>query len=141
MRDQMQIATLTHRMAATLLGAFGILALTLAAVGLYSVVAYAVSQRTRELGIRMALGARPRDLMRMVVSQGMRVTLIGVVLGIAGAAAVTRLLAGQLLGVSPTDPVIFSSVAILLAGIALAATWMPARRASKIDPIVALRYE
>jgi predicted permease len=141
MRDQLGMATLTHRMAATLLGVFGILALTLASIGLYSVIAYAVSQRTREIGIRMALGARPRDLLAMVVAQGMRVTLIGVVLGVVGAAGVMRLLANQLFGVSPTDPAIFGGVCALLGAVALAATWMPARRASRIDPMMALRCE
>ena len=135
------MATMTHRTAASLLGAFGVLALALASVGLYGTIAYAVGQRTREIGIRMALGARPRDLLRMVVGQGMRVAPPGAALGAIGAAAAMRLLSNMLSGVSPTDPIVFSSVCALLALVALVAAWVPARRASRVDPMTALRCD
>jgi putative ABC transport system permease protein len=102
---------------------------------------YAVSQRTREIGIRMALGASLRDVLRLIVSQGMRMALIGIALGLAGAIALTRVLASLLLGVGATDPLTFVGVPLLLAVIALLACWIPARRAAKVDPMVVLRHE
>jgi putative ABC transport system permease protein len=102
---------------------------------------YVVSQRTREIGIRMALGANMRDVLRMIVSQGMRMVMIGLVLGLAGAFALTRVFASLLLGVGTTDPLTFVGVAVLLILIALLACWIPARRATKVDPLVALRQE
>jgi predicted permease len=139
--DHLEQAVFAQRIAATLLAIFGALALTLAAVGLYSVMAYAVSQRTHEMGIRLALGASPGELRRMVVGTGMKVAAIGLVIGAAAAAGVSRLLTSLLNGVSPTDPLTFAVVLSTLAAVAFLAAFIPARRASAVDPIVALRYE
>jgi predicted permease len=139
MRQHLRLSLFTQRLAASFLGAFGLLALVLATVGLYSVIRYAVSQRTRELGVRMALGAQPRDVERMVLSEGMRLALAGLAAGLAGAFAVTRFLESQLLGVSATDPLVFAGVALLLAGVCALASWLPARRAAAVDPMAALR--
>jgi putative ABC transport system permease protein len=111
----------------------------LATVGLYSVIRYAVSQRTRELGVRMALGAQPRDVETMVLREGMLLALAGLAAGLAAAFAVTRFLESQLLGVSATDPLVFAGVALLLAGVCALASWLPARRAAAVDPMTALR--
>jgi len=129
------------RMAASLLAVFAGLSLVLAVIGIYGVMAYAVSQRTRELGIRMALGASRAEVLRLVVQQGLRVTLLGVGLGLAASFAVTRLIATMLFDVSPTDVVTFTAVPLLLAAAALGASYLPALRATRIDPMVALRYE
>jgi predicted permease len=127
------------RMGALLLGGFGVLALLLAVIGVYGVLAYSVGQRTREIGIRIALGAARRDVLRLVMGEGMLLVGAGLVIGLALAVAATRLLASFLYGISPTDAVTFGGVLFLLSGAALAASWLPARRASRVDPMVALR--
>ncbi len=131
----------TERLAAALLTLFGLLALLLAAVGIYGVLSYAVTERTRETGIRLALGARPRDLLKLLVGQGLLLTLIGIVIGVVVAFGLTRLIAKLLFGVSATDPLTFVLIPLLLTVVALLACWLPARRATRVDPLVALRYE
>jgi ABC-type antimicrobial peptide transport system permease subunit len=125
----------------TLLSLFAVLALVLACVGIYGVISYAVSQRNREIGVRMAMGARPSDILRLILSEGVLLIGFGAILGVAAALGLTRLLADMLYGVSPTDPLVFLSGIALLAAVSLAACYIPARRAMRVDPIVALRYE
>ncbi len=124
-----------------LLAAFAATALLLAAAGLYAVIAYLVSQRTREIGIRLALGAAPRDILRLMIGQGMKLTLIGVAIGFIGAIAATRLMSSLLFAVAPTDLVTFAVSAVFLTLVALLACFLPALRATKVDPLVALRHE
>jgi predicted permease len=136
-----QFASFGQRVAGTFVGAFGLLALILAAVGIYGVTAYTTRQRTREIGVRMALGARKDDILRLVLGHGLRLTLIGLALGLAASFALTRYLGSMLLGVTSTDALTFACVAILLCAVALFASFIPARRAMRVDPMVALRHQ
>jgi len=140
--EQQKDATLAlQRMAALLITGFGTLALLLAALGIFGVLTYSVSQRTREIGIRMALGARITNVLALVMRQGLTLVLIGMLVGLFGAVALTRLLRGFLYEISALDPLTFASAVVLLAGVSVLACWLPARRAAKVDPMVALRHE
>jgi predicted permease len=130
-----------RRLTMILLGIFAALALVLSCVGIYGVISYVVGQRTREIGVRMALGAQRKDVMRLVLGEGAKMALVGVAAGIAAALGLTRLMANELFGVSAQDPLTFASVAILLTLVALLACYLPARRAVRVDPMVALRHE
>ncbi|HWO03113.1 MAG TPA: ABC transporter permease [Blastocatellia bacterium] len=141
MDQMMDDAIARQRLMMVLLTGFALVALLLAAVGIYGVVSYSVSQRTREIGIRMALGAQARDVMKLVAGQGMMLALIGVLIGLGASLALTQLMKSLLFGVSATDPLTFSAISLLLALVALFACYLPARRATKVDPMVALRYE
>ena len=134
-------ATARQNFSMTLLSVFAGIALLLAAIGIYGMLSYAVQQRSQEIGIRMALGAQAKDVLGMVVKQGMTLAGLGIVIGLAGALALSRLLTALLFGVKPNDPLTFAVIGGLLAVIALLACWFPARRATRVDPLVALRYE
>lgn len=141
MQDLVSTSLSSERFSLLLLGAFGLLALILAAIGIYSVLSYSVRRRVQEIGIRLALGASLSDVLRMVIFEGLRPTLLGVFIGIAGAFALARVMSNLIYGVKPTDPLTFVSVAFLLGMVALVASIIPAYRAAKVDPLVALRYE
>jgi ABC-type antimicrobial peptide transport system permease subunit len=131
----------SQRFSVSLLGVFAGLAVLLASVGIYGVLSYLVGQRTQEIGVRMALGAERLDVLRLILGDGARMTLAGVGIGIVAALGLTQVMAKMLFGVRPTDPITFAAVAVLLCGIALFACYIPARRAMRVDPMVALRYE
>jgi putative ABC transport system permease protein len=152
MEDRMKRAVASKRAAMILLGAFALVALLLSFVGIYGVISWGVVQRTREMGLRMALGALPRNVLWLVLRRNMVLVLLGVGLGLAGSVALTRLLSSALtesgpgktpllFGINALDPTTLIAVPILLSGLSLVACWLPARRATKVDPLVALRYE
>jgi putative ABC transport system permease protein len=141
MREVISLSASPRRFNTLLLGILAGVSLILAIIGIYGVMNYSVTQRTREIGIRMALGASSSDVMKMVVGQGMKLALIGVAIGLAGAFAVTRLIESMLFKVTTTDPATFAIVAAVLVGVASLACYVPARRATRVDPMVALRYE
>jgi putative ABC transport system permease protein len=141
MLEVMRNSVAQRKVILILLGLFAAAALVLAAVGIYGTVSYSVAQRTHEIGIRMALGAQARDVLRMVLGQGIRLALGGIGLGLLGSLALTRVLSAMLFGVRPTDPLTFMSVSVLLTVVALLASYIPARRATQVDPLVALRHE
>jgi putative ABC transport system permease protein len=141
MDELMEASTAQPRFRTFLLGSFAGVALLLSAIGIYGVMAYTVSRRTREVGVRMALGARPVDILKLVFGESMTLTLLGVGVGLAGAYAVTRVLSSLLFGVTTTDPFTFTGATLLLCGVAFLASYIPARRATRVDPLVALRYE
>jgi ABC-type antimicrobial peptide transport system permease subunit len=141
MQDHVYKSLLLPRISALLLGIFGAIGLTLGAIGLYGVMSYSVRRRTHEIGIRMALGARPGGVLAIFMREGLMLTAVGIAIGLAGAWAVGRLSASLLYGVRPTDPITFLTVPSVLAATALLAIWIPARRATRVDPLIALRNE
>jgi len=139
--ELMRFALFPSRIAATVLGVFGLVALLLSAIGIYGITSYTVAQRTHELGIRLALGAQRRDVLKLVLSHGLKLTIIGTALGLLGAYLATRAITSVLYGVSATDPFTFVFVSSVLVGVALLASYVPSRRATKVDPLIALRSE
>ncbi len=130
-----------RRFVMILLGLFAGIALILASIGIYGLLQYSTTQQTHDIGVRMALGARKLDVLRTILAHGFKLTLLGIVIGLAGAVALTRVLASLLYGVTPTDPLTLAGVSLVLAAVTLLASYFPARRAAQIDPMVALRYE
>jgi putative ABC transport system permease protein len=141
MSSVVQQATAESRFYLVLLGAFAVIAVALAAVGIYGVMSHSVSRRTHEIGIRIALGAEPSTVLRFIVRQGMTLALIGATAGVSAAFALTRLMGRLLYGVGPADPVTFAVVTAGLVGVGLAASYLPARRATRVDPLTALRSD
>jgi predicted permease len=141
LEDNLQIWMLASQATSTLASVLGLAGLLLASIGIYGVMAYAVAQRTREIGIRMTLGAQPADVLRMILAQSMRPVAAGVVIGLAGCAAVSGVLTSLLYGISPLDPLVFGGVSCFLALVALLAGWSPAQRATRVDPMSALRHD
>jgi putative ABC transport system permease protein len=141
MEDIVSESVTQPRFNLTLLGVFGGIALILSAAGIYGVVSYTVTQRTHEIGIRMAVGAKEHDVLRLIMKQGMKPAVMGLAIGLASAIGLTRLMKSLLFGVSATDPLTFATLALLLLSVALLACYLPARRATKVDPMVALRWE
>jgi putative ABC transport system permease protein len=141
MEEIVSSAVARQRFSTMLLGIFATLALVLAAVGIYGVMSYSIAQRTREIGIRMALGAQRSDVLKMVVGQGLKLVVIGVAIGLAAAFVLTRVMASLLFGVSATDPLTFVIISFVLLGVALVASYIPALRATRVDPMVALHYQ
>ncbi len=141
LKNVIETSLAQERLFATLSSLFGLLALALAAGGLYGVMAYSVNHRTREIGLRIALGARPRSVLALMLGQGMKMVFVGLVVGLIAAAALTRLIASRLYGTTVTDPGVLAGVSGLLLAVALFACWLPARRAAHVDPMVALRTE
>jgi predicted permease len=139
--DHMRLALFPAKVAATVLGVFGFVALLLSAIGIYGITSYTVAQRTHEIGIRLALGAQLSDVLKLVLSHGLKLTLIGAALGLFGAYLATRAITSVLYGVSATDPLTFGVVSFLLIGVALLACYVPSRRATRVDPLIALRNE
>jgi ABC-type antimicrobial peptide transport system permease subunit len=139
--EHMKIPLFPARIAANVLGSFGVLALVLAAIGIYGVMSYVVAGRTREIGLRMALGAQLRHVRQLILGQGMILASIGLAIGLAIVFILARFLTSMLYGVSPTDPITFVTITFLLAGVALVACYIPARRAARVDPAIALRAE
>src|SRR4030095_1721933 len=138
MNERLSEGVAEPRFQTILLGLFGIVALVLVSAGIYGVVSYSVAQRTHEIGVRMALGGGPRDVLRLVIGQVMKLVSAGLAIGLAGALALTRLMKTLLFGVSAYDPLTFGSIALLLAFVAMLACWIPARRATRVNPIIAL---
>ena len=141
MDDVIAGANAGPRFTLVLLATFAVVALVLAAVGIYGVISYAVSRRTHEIGVRVALGASPATVVRLVIGQGMRVVAVGVAIGLAGSLVASRLMTKLVYGVSVTDPLTYAGVAVLLAAVALVASYIPAWRATRIDPLVAMRND
>jgi len=141
MEQNIQTSVAQPRFRTWLIGIFAALALVLAAVGVYGVMSYSVTQRISEIGIRVTMGAQPVDILRIIVGEGVRLALVGVAAGLAGALLLTRLLRSFLFGVGTSDPVTFAAVAVILTLVGAAASYFPARRATRVDPLVALRYE
>jgi putative ABC transport system permease protein len=141
MESLMAVSLAQERFNTLLLGLFAALALTLAAVGIYGLMAYSVNQRTHEIGLRIAMGARSRDIFQLVVADGAKLAFLGIAIGIVAALALTQLMATLLFEVKPTDPATFAAVAILLAFVGLLACYIPARRATRVDPMETLRYD
>jgi putative ABC transport system permease protein len=141
MDQQIDRSLSQQRLITYLAGGFGLLAVTMACIGLYGTMSYSVGRRTKEVGVRMALGAQPLDILKEVTSQGAALALVGIAVGVVGAFGAARLVASQLYGIAPMDPITFAGAVVLLAVVALVACFIPARRATRVDPMVALRYE